>query len=209
MNLKGSGVNKMKENHELDRLFDPTFNEKDLIKSAKRKSYFRITGLSFLVSICVLILFILLKIQVTPYIMNQKMIAKELHYEIYGANIYTGVWTEKFKLLGSSATAPKYKLLNGKPVLLGEISLDTSDIEIMLGDSELTQFSYSGNRIMNFFHPSVQYQQYANDLNRLNKVNDGKWIEMALSFTQAYTYEEVVSMLPEDCLLYTSPSPRD
>ena len=191
----------MKEDHEIDRLFDPAFNDKDLIKSAKRKSYFRITGVSLLVSICVLALLILLKIQVTPYLMDQKMTAKELYYEVFGANSYTGVWTERHKLVGSSATAPKYKLLNGKPFYLGEVSLDTPNIEVTVGNSELAQFSYSGNRVMNFFHPSIQYQTYANDLQELNKVNDGKLIEMALSFDQAYTYAEVVSMLPNDVTL--------
>lgn len=191
----------MKEDHEIDRFFDSTFNDKNLIKSAKRKSYFRITGVSFLVSICVFILLVLLKVQLTPYLMDKKMAAKELYYEIYGANIYTGTWTEHYKLVGSSAIAPKYKLLNGKPVNLGEVSLETSNIEITVGNSEFAQFSYTGNRVMNFFHPSLQYHQYANDLNELNKVNDGKLIEMALSFDQAYTYNEVVSMLPKDVSL--------
>lgn len=191
----------MKKDHEIDRFFDPAFSGEDLIKSAKRKSYFRITGVSFLVSICVLALLVLLKIQLTPYLMDQKMAAKELYYEIYGANIYTGAWTERYKLVGSSAVAPKYKLLNGKPVNLGEVSLDVQDIETTVGNSEFAQFSYKGNRIMNFFHPSLQYLNYANDLNEINKVNEGKWIEMAVSFDKAYTYDEVVSMLPEDVAL--------
>ncbi len=191
----------MSEDRELDRLFDPAFDDQDLIKSAKRKSYFRITSVSFFVSICVLVLLILLKIQLTPYFMVQKMTAQELYYDIYGANIYTGAWKEHYKLVGSTAVAPKYKLLNGKPVNLGELSFDTSDLEVTVGESELTQFSYAGNRVMNFFHPSLPYQTYTNDLDELNKVNDGKLIEMALSFDKAYTYEEVVSMLPDGVTL--------
>ena len=191
----------MKEDHEIDRLFDPAFNEQDLIKSAKRKSYFRMTGVSFLVSVCVVTLLILLKIQLTPYVMNHKLVAKELYYDIFGANIYVGAWDEQYKLIGSSAEAPKYKLLNGKPVHLGEISLDSSDRVITIGNSEFAQFSYNGNRVMNFFHPSLSYEKYANDLQELNKVNEGKVIEMALSFDQAYTYSEIVSMLPEDVTL--------
>lgn len=191
----------MKEEHEVDSFFDTTFNNKDLIKSAKRKSYFRITGVSFLVSICVLTLVVLLKIQLTPYLLNQKIIAKEIYYELYGANMYTGNWTERYKLIGSSATAPKYKLLNGKPVNLGHVTLDTSNIETTIGNSKLIQYSYSGNRIMNFFHPSIEYQEYTNDINELNKVNNGKLIEMAISFDQSYSYQEVVSMLPKDITL--------
>ena len=191
----------MKEDHEIDSFFDSTFNDTDLIKSAKRKSYFRITGVSLLASICVVILLIFLKIQLTPYFMNQKMIEKELFYEIYGANTYTGAWTEQYKLINSSAVAPKYKLLNGKPVHLGEVSFDSSPIEVTVGNSELMQFSYQGNRVMNFFHPSLEYPRYSNDLNELDKVKDGKLIELALSFDRPYNYEEVVSMLPKDVTL--------
>ena len=191
----------MKEDHEIDRLFDPAFNDKDLIKSAKRKSYFRMTGVSFLVSVCVLALLILLKIQLTPYVMHQKMVAKELYYDIYGANTYVGVWDEQYKLIGSSAEAPKYKLLNGKPVHLGDVSLDSSDRVTTIGNSKFAQFSYNGNRVMNFFHPSLPYDEYANDLQKLNEVNEGKIIEMALSFDQAYTYDEIVSMLPKNVTL--------
>lgn len=191
----------MKEDHEIDSFFDSAFNDTDLIKSAKRKSYFRIIGVSLLVSICVVILLILLKIQLTPYFMNQKMIEKELFYEIYGANTYTGAWTEQYKLINSSAVAPKYKLLNGKPVNLGEVSFDSSPIEVTVGNSAFAQFSYQGNRVMNFFHPSLEYPKYSNDLNELDKVNDGKLIELALSFDQPYRYEEVVSMLPKEVTL--------
>lgn len=194
----------MKDDHEIDSFFDSTYKDTDLINAAKRKSYFRITGVSFLVSIFVLLLLILLKLQLTPYFMNQKMAAQELYYEIYGANIYTGFWTEDYKLFNSSAIAPKYKLLNGKPVYLGEVSFDSAPIEITIGNSEFAQFSYKGNRVMNFFHPSLQYAEYTNDLNELNKVNDGKWIEMALSFDQPYTYQEVVAMLPKDVTLQWS-----
>ncbi|MGN1401996.1 MAG: anti sigma factor C-terminal domain-containing protein [Bacillus sp. (in: firmicutes)] len=191
----------MKDENEIDRIFDPAYNDTDLIKSAKRKSYFRISGVSFIVLTCALALLILLKIQLTPYFMNQKMMAKELYYEIYGANIYTGPWTENYKLVGSSATAPKYKLVNGKPVNLGDISLDSATIETTIGDSDIEQYSYLGNRVMAFFHPSLQYRKYANDLDELQKVDNGKVIEMALSFDQPYTYEQVVSMLPEGVTL--------
>lgn len=191
----------MKEENEVDYFFDTTFNNENLIKSAKRKSVFRITGVSFLVSICVFILIILLKLQLTPYFMHQKIVAKELYYELHGANIFTGNWIENYQLVGSTAIAPKYKLLNGKLVNLGEISLDTSNIETTIGNAEFVQYSYAGNRVMNFFHPSIQYRKYANDLHELTKVDDGKLIEMALSFDQPYSYEQVVAMLPKDVTL--------
>lgn len=194
----------MKDDHEIDRLFDPSFNEKDLIKSAKRKSYFRMTRVSLLVSLCVVALLVLLKIQITPYVMSNKMAAKELYYDIYGANTYVGAWNEQYKLIGSSAKAPKYKLLYDRPVYLGEVSVGSQDLNITLGNSELAQYSYFGNRVMNFFHPALQYEKYANDLSLLNEVNDGKIIEMALSFDKAYTYDEVAAMLPENVTLQWS-----
>ncbi|MBQ7232839.1 MAG: anti sigma factor C-terminal domain-containing protein [Bacillales bacterium] len=194
----------MEKEHEIDRFFDSKINETDLIKSARRKSYLRIAGISFLISILVFILLILLKIQLTPYLIHNKIVAKELYYEIYGANSYVGVWAEDYRLIGSSATAPKYKLLNGRPVQIGEISLNNSDNiidKVSLGNSEFEQFSYMGNRIMNFFHPLLQYKKYAHDLYELDQLSDGKWIEMALSFDQAYTYDEVLAMLPKEVTL--------
>ena len=128
----------MEKEHEIDRFFDSKINETDLIKSARRKSYLRIAGISFLISILVFILLILLKIQLTPYLIHNKIVAKELYYEIYGANSYVGVWAEDYRLIGSSATAPKYKLLNGRPVQIGEISLNNSDNiidKVSLGNS--------------------------------------------------------------------------
>ncbi|WP_042347645.1 anti sigma factor C-terminal domain-containing protein [Bacillus massiliigorillae] len=191
----------MREDHEVDHLFDPTFNEENLIKSAKRKSYVRIIGVSFLVSSCVITLLIVLKLQLTPYFINQKITAKELYYEIYGANTYTGNWTEQYKLIGSSANAPKYKLLSGKLVNIGEVSFDSPTIEVNVGKSVFEEYSYSGYRLMNFFHPSISYIQYANDLAKLNQVNEGKLIEMALSFDRDYSYNEVISMLPKEVTL--------
>ena len=191
----------MKTENEVDAFFEPIFTTNQLMKSAKRKSIFRITGVSFFVSICVILLLILLKMQLTPYFMHKKIVAKELYYELYGANIYTGNWQESYQLVGSSATAPTYKLLNGKPVYLREVSLNSSMIEPTIGKSELEQFSYKGHRVMNFFHPSIQYETYANDLNRLDQVSEGKLIEMSLSFDEPYTYEQVITLLPKDVML--------
>lgn len=191
----------LKTKNEVDDFFEPAFNTEKLMKSAKRKSTFRITSVSFFVSICVIVLLILLKMQLTPYFMHQKIVAKELYYELYGANIYTGNWQENYQLIGSSATAPTYKLLNGKPLYLGDLSLNTSTIEPTIGSSELEQFSYKGHRVMNFFHPYIQYEAYSNDLNRLDQVSNGKLIEMSLSFDKPYTYEQVIGLLPKDVTL--------
>lgn len=196
MNLKRSGVEKMKEENDVDSFFDDTFNNEDLIKKAKRKGNFRITGISLFVSICVLILIILLKLQLTPFLMHKKIVEKELYYELYGANVYTGPWEENYKLVGSTATAPKYKLLDGNLVNLGDVSLTSSVIETTVGKSKFEQFSYDGHRVMNFFHPALNYSSYVNDLDKLAEVNDGKLIEMGISFDKSYSYDEVVEMLP-------------
>lgn len=196
MSLKRSGVEKMKEENEVDSFFENTLNNKDLIKKAKRKGNFRITGISLLASLCLLALLLLLKLQLTPYLMHKQIVEKDLYAELYGANTHLGLWTETYKLLGSTAVAPKYKLLNDKLVPLHEVSLNSSEIE-----TTVAGYSYDGNRVMNFFHPSVNYKTYANDLKNLSKVEDGKLIELGISFDRAYSYEDVVSMLPKDVKL--------
>lgn len=54
----------------------------------------------------------------------------------------------------------------------------------------------NGDRKMMFFHPEIQYKEYKNDLAELNKLPDGAWIEMAVSFDRPYNLNEQDTLLP-------------
>lgn len=48
-----------------------------------------------------------------------------------------------------------------------------------------------GYKRLRFFHPELQYKEYQNDLSIIEKVPDGKVIEMAISFDKPYKVDDI------------------
>ncbi|WP_085994303.1 anti sigma factor C-terminal domain-containing protein [Oceanobacillus senegalensis] len=110
----------------------------------------------------------------------------------------------------------RYKEIEGIPVnwsdqvvtysLFGGISRLAGDhTPIQLIDEKDGQKRYynrdTKQRIMQFYHPEVTYNDVRNDLNRLNNLTDETLVEMALSFDKKYTPEEVRDFIHEDVTL--------
>lgn len=188
----------MKDNLEMDDLFSFERNEESLITKAKRKSTLRIVSISGLVSFLVLILVILIKLQVTPWLLNKEITAQDQYYDIYGANTYIGPWEESIRIIGSNATAPQYKLLDGRPVYLGQISNDSDHIEVHLSPNRYETYNYFGGKVMNFLHPGVLSAQIPNEVQTIDTFREDELIEVGLSFDKGYSLVEVQSMLPEE-----------
>lgn len=191
----------MKKNKDLDDLFDFNNSEQKIIKKAKRKSYMRMSSISIFISIVVMVLAILFKLQVTPYILSKEMIEKDTYYAVFGANTYLSPWEEQIKVIGSNATATQYKLLNGQPIFRRVISLDSSIHETYVQPNKNKSYTYYGQNVMHFYHPKVKYESLPKDLIKLNDKDINESIEMAISFDQAYTIEEVQKMLPKETTL--------
>ncbi|MCM3324777.1 anti sigma factor C-terminal domain-containing protein [Cytobacillus kochii] len=192
----------MKDYENLDDLFDFSKSEKNIIQNAKRKSYMRMTGVSVLVSVLIVVLLILLKLQITPFLLNKELAAKEAYYEVYGANTYLSPWDEQVKVIGSTAVATQYKLLNGRPVFKREIALDSTPYETYIQPNPNKAYTYYGQNVMNFYHPQIAYDSVADDGSSLSNMPDSKLIEMGISFDKAYTVDEVLKMLPEGATLH-------
>lgn len=188
----------MKNNHDLDDFFNFEKNEKNLITKAKRKSTIRMIYISGLVSLLVLTLIILVKLNVTPWLLNKELIVQETYYEVYGANSFVGPWEESIQVIGSKATAPQYKLLDGRPVYIREISNSSNKIEVYLTPNEYETYRYLGGKVMNFIHPEVKLRRVPNELKNIGSFQDHQMIEMGLSFDKAYSLDEVKTMLPKD-----------
>ncbi|OHX51294.1 hypothetical protein [Planococcus faecalis] len=86
----------MKKKDELDELFAFENNKQDLVAEAKRKSTVRMTFISGLVSLFVLILIVLIKLQVTPWLLDRELAAQEVYFDVYGANLFIGPWKSRF-----------------------------------------------------------------------------------------------------------------
>ena len=187
----------MNEDFDMDRLFDPASNE-GLVKKAKRKSTIRMVLTSSFALICGVILIILLNLLLMPYYMDKKMLEQELYYDLTGANTFIGNWQAENKLIGSSANAPVYKLIGERPVFVADASLSSAERNRKLQPFEGSNYTYTGERMMKFYHPSMTYEEYPNDLELLDEVDENQWIEIALSFDQLYDMDSVREMLPSD-----------
>ena len=190
----------------IDDLFDfENVDTEKMLKEAKGKSYARIILISLSMAIYIFGLIYLQKIQITPFLLDNEISEIDSYYSVFGANTYLGMWDEEYRFIGSSATAPKYKIIDGKPVSLGEVKVpgkvnfnefslnsnwpitDTKDV-----------FTYDGVRKLQFYHPSVTYEAYKNDLSLVAEIPDFKKVEMGISFDKPYTLQEVQDMLPKN-----------
>ncbi|MBD7986233.1 anti sigma factor C-terminal domain-containing protein [Sporosarcina sp. Sa2YVA2] len=187
----------MKDNHDMDQLFNFDHKEKDLITSAKRKSTWRMTWISGLVSVLILTLVVLIKLQLTPWLLDREIIAQEFYYEVHGANTFVGLWDESIRLIGSSAKAPRYKLVQGQPVYRGDVTNDSSPVEVHVSADPLQAYDYYGNKMMQFIHPQTASSDVPNDLFGMDAMLDNTIIEMGVSFNDAYSLDSVRRMLPE------------
>ena len=61
---------------------------------------------------------------------------------------------------------------------------------------------YEGERVVEFFHPQVNYKQIFDDRKLLNVIDDNTVIEMAFSFDDEYSIEEVNEVFKEQLAWY-------
>lgn len=189
-------MNPMEEDEILEDIFEFN-NEKNIIKKAKRHSYIRITLISGLVSIIGITFLIILKLQITPFLLNKEILAKDAYYQVYGANSYLSPWNTDIALIGSTATSTQYKLLNGHPVFKKLITLDTTPHETYIESAPNKTFTYYGQNVMNFYHPKIDYENVAHDDLLRNKTLDNKLFEVGISFDKDYTISEINAMIPK------------
>ena len=190
----------------MDELFDfENVDTKKILKEAKGKSYARIILISLSMALYILGLIYLEKLQLTPYLLNNKISEAESYYSVFGANIHLGMWDEEYRFIGSSATAPKYKMIDGKPVSLGEVTvpgkLNVNDFSLNSNwptNDTKDVFTYDGIRKLQFYHPAITYEAYKNDFRLVADIPEYKKVEMAISFDKPYTLQEVQNMLPKN-----------
>lgn len=171
--------------------------ENKIISKARSRSYMKIISISFTITVFVLIIGIASKLQLSPYIITNKIIEIESYNDVVGANTFIGPWDEENKIFKSGATAIRYKLIGNKPVYMGTVDINKVDYEEQLITENDGIYSYYGNKIMEFYHPFVEYDKYSNDLENIDIIDANKNIEMGLSFDKQYTIEEVEEILPK------------
>lgn len=193
----------------MDDLFNfDNHDPKNMLEEAKGKSFSRIVLISIAMSVYIFGLIYLMKVQITPFLLTNKINEVSSYYDIFGANKFVGMWDEDYRFIGSTAKAPIYKIIDDKPVKLGDIvapgdlNFDEFSLNSNWPEHDTRDiFTYEGIRKLQFYHPYVTYENYKNDLSLVNDIPRYKNLEYGLSFDQAYTLEEVQKMLPKDVKL--------
>lgn len=179
-----------------DNDLDAIFNHDDstnLFKQAKRKNIQQNVVINLILVLSTVAFLVIIKWWITPYLLTQDTAKVETYYTVFGANMYVGQWQEHPKLLGSSATAPVYKLVDGIPVELKTVQHKNNTVDAFVS-SEHGVFRTNGQKVTTFMHPNVVYKEYNKDLTSLQ---EDTLYEVALSFSRSFTPEELESQFPE------------
>lgn len=207
------------DDKDLDQLFEGRRNK---FTAAIRRAKWHNLILMGLVSLVVLAVAVIggsSLVSGANYRMEGKIqIATSSFYDISAPNKYIGKHYRYHYFLSGQNQYTTYKLIEGRVVytgtneygwglwrgernnLLGTESPSILGYSFDAEDLDLQHYNELGQREMVFFYPFVNYQQYKNDLELLPQLGD-KYAEMALSFDDYYTMDEVNKMLPQDVTL--------
>jgi hypothetical protein len=212
---------KKEENEkELDLLFNQKLSKESFAKiigKARRRTILRNAVISALVLFFLIILLGFTWLSIMRWSEANARRDIELFSEITSPNIEeSGVQQEGNGLFEGILTFNRYKEIEGIPVdwservmtysLFGGVSRFAGDHSpIQIQDESVGQLkSYdreTKQRMLNFYHPEVEYNLIANELGELESFSDVTIAEVALSFDQSYTPEEVRDSLPEGLTL--------
>ncbi|MGG1664256.1 anti sigma factor C-terminal domain-containing protein [Brevibacillus sp. NRS-1366] len=136
----------------------------------------------------------------------------EWNAKITGPNVYLARPTFQYGFLGGTLNYKTFKVIENRVIPWDDPRFEFnvfkgqatrlvgggSGIQVIEED-QLSRFynESNGKREMLFYHPSLPFQQYVNDVALLDQVNDDKYIEMGLSFDKGYTLDQVNEMLPK------------
>lgn len=189
------------------------------IKKAKRRASWK----TILITIAVLVIVIIVGAIANRSIVYRleapiQISATEFH-DISAPNEYIGKLERYHGILGGENRYTTYKIIEGKVVYTGEErygfglfrneNLNRIGIEspILIGrsyseeDLQNQRYNEFGQREMVFFYPFLEYKNYRQDLSLLDDIGEEKMMEVALSFNQGYSFEEVQNMIADEVTL--------
>ncbi|ATP40489.1 hypothetical protein CSE16_10760 [Solibacillus sp. R5-41] len=205
-------------NDKIDDLFDVNKMEKT-IRKAKWKSNWKMVMISSIVLIVVIIVGSILNRFITQKLENPVQFSASGFYEISAPNEFMGKIERYQGFLGGENRYTTYKIIEGKVIYTGQErfeyglfrdeNLNRVDITSPIligqtlheGDLQNQHYNELGQREMVFFYPFLQYKTYRNDLALLDDIGEDKIMEVALSFDQGYTFDEVQSMISNNVTL--------
>lgn len=184
-----------------EELFDEEKIEQ-AIKKGKRKS----VGMVILISIGVFVILNLANFAAYYYFSEQAYEQWDAYVQLSTPNGYISKTTDSKGILGGET---QYKVSKDMKIKSPVIEQDQYKFGLFpaltisrgaggkIGDTvEDWQFTYKENgwRNLLFFHPLISYEEYKNDTELIEQMEEDKIYEVALSFDQSYTFEDLPAM---------------
>ncbi|MDS0524686.1 anti-sigma factor [Clostridium sp. SHJSY1] len=206
------------DDEKLRELFEtnkkPTFN-----KAIRRVKFFS-TVRTGMVSLMIFVIIIFTLMISNTTILNRMGDEKTKKlYElscISMPNTYVGAIQNYDSIMVGDIEYVKYKFLGNKVITDGDYKEGYTYMPLINvsygsgGDNILeqidrtqkrTDYNKVGRPIMEFYYPTIQYEHYKNDLERLNEIDKNKLAEVSLSFDKDYSIDEVKSIIPKEVTL--------
>lgn len=131
----------------------------------------------------------------------------QISNQVYDDNLLGGkITTATYKVLGDQHRPYIWKPIKSDYNLFGKLTRTdiSSSIQIEGSESlaETHQFErfndYTGDREMFFYHPKISYDVYKDKISELNQLDKNTLVELAISFDNAYSFDEIKRKLPSE-----------
>ena len=197
-----------------NEFFPKDFEFEKLVKKAKKRSMIKMVLISLVISLIVLTGLYFIGDTVMKIKMERETTLDSTWNGIIGANIEERGTTYNYSPTSATAKTKLVKTVGGVPIpwgeqekvftILGTSRLITTDGPSGFGsiEDERIPLYYQGERVVEFFHPKVNYKQIFDDRVLLNDIDDNSVVEMAFSFNKGYSIEEVNEVFKERLAWY-------
>lgn len=131
----------------------------------------------------------------------------QISNQVYDDHLLGGkITTTTYKVLGEQHRPYIWKPIESDYNLFGTLTFTSfpSSIQIEGSESlaETHQFErfndYTGDREMFFYHPKIAYNHYKDNISELNQLEKNTLVELAISFDNAYRFDDIKSKLPPE-----------
>ncbi|CAG9623300.1 anti sigma factor C-terminal domain-containing protein [Sutcliffiella rhizosphaerae] len=197
-----------------NEFFPKDLEFENLVKKARKRSMIKMILISLVISLIVVFGLYFLGNKVMVVKMEKETSLDSTWNGIMGANIEERGTLFNYSLTSATAKTKLVKVVGGVPIPWGEQEkvftiLGTSRLISTHGpsgsgysDDERIPMYYEGERVVEFFHPQVNYKQLFDDRTLLNVIDDNSVVEMAFSFVNGYSIEEVNEVFKEHLVWY-------
>lgn len=197
-----------------NEFFPKDLEFENLVKKARKRSMIKMILISLVISLIVVFGLYFLGNRVMVVKMEKETSLDSTWNGIMGANIEERGTLFNYSLTSATAKTMLVKIVGGVPIPWGEQEkvftiLGTSRPISTNGpsgfgysDDERITMYYEGERVVEFFHPQVNYKQIFDDRTLLNVIDDNTVVEMAFSFDEGYSIEEVNKVFKDQLAWY-------